>query len=42
MAGVGALGRALLAHRARPRFTLGALFDDDPGLVGARMSPTVR
>jgi redox-sensing transcriptional repressor len=40
LAGVGALGRALLAHTGRdPRFTLGALFDDDPGLVGARMSP---
>ncbi len=40
LAGVGALGRALLAHTGRdPRFTLAALFDDDPGLVGTRLSP---
>ncbi len=40
LAGVGSLGRALLAHTGRdPRFTLGALFDDDAALVGARLSP---
>ncbi|GED98933.1 hypothetical protein nbrc107697_30370 [Gordonia crocea] len=39
LAGVGSLGRALLAHTGRdPRFSLGALFDDDPGLLGARLS----
>ncbi|QKT08409.1 redox-sensing transcriptional repressor Rex [Gordonia sp. X0973] len=38
LAGVGSLGRALLAHTARdPRFAVNALFDDDPALVGTRL-----
>ncbi|GAA3049510.1 redox-sensing transcriptional repressor Rex [Gordonia defluvii] len=40
LAGVGSLGQALIAHTGRDRrFTVGALFDDEPGLVGARLSP---
>ncbi|MFT3901047.1 MAG: redox-sensing transcriptional repressor Rex [Gordonia sp. (in: high G+C Gram-positive bacteria)] len=40
LAGVGSLGRALLAHTGKdPRYTLGALFDDDVDLVGTRLDP---
>ncbi|MFT4201957.1 redox-sensing transcriptional repressor Rex [Gordonia sp. (in: high G+C Gram-positive bacteria)] len=40
LAGVGALGRALLAHTGNDsRYSLKALFDDDPGLVGTRLDP---
>ncbi|GAB09666.1 redox-sensing transcriptional regulator Rex [Gordonia araii NBRC 100433] len=40
LAGVGSLGRALISHTSGdPRFSLGALFDDDPALIGTRLDP---